>query len=553
MKKTIFLLSGILFLSVPSASAAEEAMAAPSMAPDQLTKQDIRAQVKTLRQERVEQMPYLDRSYIRADINEDSVRQKIQFAANSGGSLEDLIVRAVETHTPAKAAKERIVLARRRIMVAMRQLFPEMNAKFQHRDGTISSTPFNSTNYRFVFRQPVFRGGILWNRLLQERAGLETAEKEFDRVLGDLVKDLSEAYFEYQRTLATVNKRKAVLEKTSQQVEYSEQKWQQQITSEIEHLNAQSLAGQMKFDYESALQEMELAKLELQRFLGLESDAPLEIQKIYELETLISREEENSGPADAQKISEVEQAKIPSLDELVDLAYQNRPELQVESSKLQSARLEEKIRWGEFIPHADVQLEFGKLGEAFDAVSLDPKLRKEFRLVVEMNWNMVGNNVNYTFENDSRAPSVSSFDNFGARSATTRNSVSMGFLDGLKAFADTKQAEVERLDQIVQLENAEKQVVRDVKQAYYGYQRAVIQVKSSLQRVRYRNKLVSLALHRLGKNEIQISEYLQAEMDLLREEADAHTALKDYFTSKAEINRAVGIRDFLPIEETYGQ
>ncbi len=64
---------------------------------------------------------------------------------------------------------------------------------------------------------------------------------------------------------------------------------------------------------------------------------------------------------------------------------------------------------------------------------------------------------------------------------------------------------------------------------------------------------MQLAKHRLDNNEIEISEYLQSEIDLLREKSELHNALKDYFTAKAALNRAVGIRDFLPIEETYGE
>ena len=57
----------------------------------------------------------------------------------------------------------------------------------------------------------------------------------------------------------------------------------------------------------------------------------------------------------------------------------------------------------------------------------------------------------------------------------------------------------------------------------------------------------------LEQNEIQISEYMQAEIDLLQERTELHRALKDYFAAKAAMNRAVGIRNYLPIEETYGQ
>jgi len=86
-----------------------------------------------------------------------------------------------------------------------------------------------------------------------------------------------------------------------------------------------------------------------------------------------------------------------------------------------------------------------------------------------------------------------------------------------------------------------------VKQAYYDYQKAVIQVNSTVKRLEYRKRLRDFAEYRLGKKEVEISEYLQAESDLVREKAELHKALKEYFSAKAALNHAVGIRDFLNV------
>jgi len=125
--------------------------------------------------------------------------------------------------------------------------------------------------------------------------------------------------------------------------------------------------------------------------------------------------------------------------------------------------------------------------------------------------------------------------------------LSVGVLDGLDSFIDVKQAEVEKLNQIVELEKAEKQVLQDVKQAFYDHQKALIQVHSTAKRMKWRERLRDLAKHRMGRKEAEISEYIQAEVDLVRERAEMHKALKDYFTAKAALNHAIGIQDYLGI------
>ncbi len=237
------------------------------------------------------------------------------------------------------------------------------------------------------------------------------------------------------------------------------------------------------------------------------------------------------------------------------MSYGHRAELQVEAAKLQAARLGEKIRWGGFLPQADAVLEYGKLGEAYrqniwDSGNNrwiwgidDPVKHKEWRLMLELNWNALGNKVNYTFENDNKAPSITGYlQSTGTK--TIKNSISAGVLDGLDTFVDVKQAEVDRLNKVVDLEKAEKQVLQDVKQAFYDYQKSVIQVKSNIKRVKWRQRLRDLSEYRLGRKEIEISEYVQSEADLVREKTELHKALKDYFTAKAALNHAIGMQEF---------
>jgi outer membrane protein TolC len=128
--------------------------------------------------------------------------------------------------------------------------------------------------------------------------------------------------------------------------------------------------------------------------------------------------------------------------------------------------------------------------------------------------------------------------------------MTFGVLDGLDAFVNVKQAEVDKLNQVVELEKAEKQVLQDVKQAYYDYQKSLIQLNSTVKRLEYRRRLRDFAEHRLSKKEVELSEYLQAESDLVREKAELHKALKEYFTAKAALNHAVGIQDFFGMENS---
>ncbi|HOW87858.1 MAG TPA: TolC family protein [Candidatus Omnitrophota bacterium] len=525
----------------------------------------VRLQVEALREERAREMPYLDRIYIRTSITPLKVQQKDEFLNSGPKNLKDLIVRAKSVHTQAKAAHENISLYNRRVLLAFRKLFPEASINFNNRKGQLSGSPFTGDDWHITLRQPIFNGGILWNTFLQEKASLEAAKKQFDKTLSELVFDLSRAYFEYQRALQTADEHQVLVDKMKRFAEMSDEKFKENLISEIEHLNVQSLYSQMNFDLESANQELEIARLEMQRYLDLSVNDQVQLSKIYNLDDVVENQASSvTGAAGASKTPPdvfKGEEKSPELSKLVDLSYKNRPELQVEAAKLQAQRLGERIRWGEFLPKAYLTYQFGALGEAYYGSGVDsiyasatpgsvtsytdePRLKKEWQLMLELNWNVAGNKVSYTFSRDKKAPSITQY-LYGDGTQLRKNALNVGILDGLDAFVNVKQAEVDKLNQVVELEKAEKQVLQDVKQAYYDYQKATIQVNSTVKRFEYRKRLRDFAEYRLSKKEVELSEYLQAESDLTREKAELHKALKDYFSAKASLNHAVGIQDFL--------
>jgi len=517
-------------------------------------------QVDAMRAERAREMPYLDRVYIRTSITPMKIQQKEEFLNGGAKDLPELILRAQSVHTQARAAHENIALYNRRMLVAFRKLFPEADLNMNARVGTAQEFPYSGKDWHVTLRQPIFNGGVLWNTLLQEKANLEAAKKQYDKTLAELVFDLSRAYFEYQRTLQTAEENRIAVEKMKRFAEMSEEKFNEKIISEIERLNVQSLFSQMQFDLESANQELEIAKLDLQKYLDLSVNDQFALAKIYDLNDVVQGQAIPAGStAGAKTLPDVFKGedKAPELSKLIDLSYGHRPELQVEAAKLQAARLGERVRWGEFLPKAYLTYKFGALGEAYTSdgaaqqgltgYKTNPPLKNEWQLMLEMNWNVGGNKVSYNYDRNYTTATIGSYGQSDGQ-WIRKNGLTLGVLDGLDAFVNVKQAEVDKLNQVVELEKAEKQVLQDVKQAYYDYQKATIQVNSTVKRLEYRKRLRDFAEHRLSKKEIELSEYLQAETDLVREKAELHKALKDYFTAKAALNHAVGIQNFFNME-----
>ena len=520
-------------------------------------------EVRKKRKARLEKFKNLDPAHVKESISEVRLAAKQEFISSGNHNLDGIIERAISIHLPSQIAYERIALSERRIIKAFRDFFMEAEFTRSQKDGTISGGPYNSRNWRMTFRQPLFRGGVLWNTFQLEMANRQTAIKEYEKSVSDVVAETSRAYFEYERAWNVLKDRKILFDRVTESKRISDEKNKANLISEIEKLNVDSLYSQANYDLETAEQDLELAKLELQRFLGLEITDPVDVAPLYKIDNInivdatgkpVLVDPGSSGaqtagvsalPASSPSSVTVEGK---SVEHYIDLAYASRSDLQVEASKLHAARLSSKIASGRMLPEAEFILELGQLGEAFEALTNKPQWNNEFRLALEMSWNAAGNTLKYTFDNDQRAPSLTQFLNNNARSLSTTKTFSVSLLDNLNALSELKETKISALEQVVELEKTERDVIREVKEAYYNYNKALIQLESNYKRMNYRDKLAQLAKHRLETNEIQISEYLQADIDFTEERAQIHKALSDFYTAKANLNRAVGVRDYLRIE-----
>ncbi|OGW85792.1 MAG: hypothetical protein A3C35_03510 [Omnitrophica bacterium RIFCSPHIGHO2_02_FULL_46_11] len=513
--------------------------------PDQA--QWITQEVGRLRQARHQQFKHLPMSHIKTIVTPQTVGAKQKFLQTREKNLSEVLNRSTEVYIPAQIAKDRMTLARFRIAKAIRSFLPEAGVTGNIKSGSLSGSSFLSDNWRMQFRVPVFRGGVLWNTLFLEMANLEVAKREYDKAISDLVADVFQAYFEFERSRNVLYDREGLFEKAKQQKKISDEKYNAKLTSEIEKLNADSLYSQAQYDLETAQQEVEIAKLELQKFLDLETGDPIEVAALYSLEGL---------NVDALKQSVVVSGSNTGgqfendLDRLIELTYEHRSDLQVEAAKLKATQFAYRVALGQRLPKFDLLVEFGELAEAF-IQNLDskrgPKHSHEFRFGMEMTWPLLGNTLKWAYDHDQHAPSVTQFLS-GQGTRTRSNTLSANLLDDMGQFSSMIEAKISNLEQVVELEKTERDVVREVKEAYFNFNKAMIQVESAYKRMGYRSRLAQLAKHRLETNEVQISEYLQAEMDFVQERSLVYKAMSDFFLSKAKLNRAIGIRDYLAVE-----
>jgi outer membrane protein TolC len=510
----------------------------------------LKEKVRRIRREKKKRFEQITRGFIRKIITAEAVLSTEDFLRPGPRDLAECIERAVAASLASKLATERVKLAKQRILKASRDLFAEASIELEDREGSLSGQGFTSDRYNVRVKQPLFRGGTLWHTLLKEQATLRAAEGEYLEAVNDIIKKVSEAYFDSLRARRVLKDNQGLLEKANEALAMSKKKWESGLISEIEYLNVESQQSQLAHQVEESRQDAELVFLELQKHLNLELDERVDLIPFYEYDEVIeSARAQSEKEREKEGVTPIDEAEFGKpLDHYIELAYENRPDLKREVNRLRANIMAKRAAQGKFFPQLDLTINFSELAEAFTDAVDDPPHQPEWQLTADVSWNLGGNTARYTFDHEENAPSVSQFQS-GQGTETTRNTFSLALLDNLEDVYRVQEQEIEIMDQFMKLEEKEREMLRDVKEAYYNFRRAEIQLASETKQLLYREKVAALSKHKLEVAEIQASEYIDSEITLGDEKSEFHKAMSDYYVARSSLNRAVGIRDLLPLEK----
>ena len=478
----------------------------------------------------------------------------------SYNTLDDCVQTAIKKHLPLIIATDKISLAKRKLIKAVRDLFPSFNLYYEHdvgwklfkddpdpTDAVDGSQRFRSEKIQYALSQPLFSGGTRLNQVKAERAQLNVSKTEYKKIFYDLTIEVARSYFNLMKAKTVRAYKNELQDVVAHMISVSSEKMDAGLISEIEHLNVQSLQSQIQHDYEAAKEDFELALVNFKKVLHLDLDefvniVPFDGAAINRIKLQINEQSRSD------MVSEDEQAK--KLDEFIKLAYQNRPEFKIQKYKVEAATWREKVAQGGWLPEVSFVGSLGRKAEAYKAFDNNPPWDDEHRIGIEVKWNFGGSTPQYVYDKHRQGVGVEATEvSIGADGYYDRKNIGgVSVLDGIDQFSKTKQAEIERKEALLELELSEKDIMSEVKESYYSYNRSLIQLKSIFKRLVYKEKLVQLARHRSEINEIQISEYIQAEIDRVRERESLYQAIVDHCLARASLNKAIGIRDYVSLE-----
>jgi outer membrane protein TolC len=444
-------------------------------------------------------------------------------------TLDEAIQIGLANNLNSKAAAKKIDVARAKVAEARRALFPtaqistEVNAgKAQGNATNLGGRLYRGKNWKVNVTQPVFYGGELVYTVKQAESSWKSAIEEFKKAKTEFIQQVQVAYFgalknqynfEYQNTLYKD------IDVYYRRVRTEHQK---KLISDIDFLNAESQYYQVFFQFENARSELLSAQLALNQALGLDVAEPLPIDMHLEFVPV-----------------------KPDLYEVLELAMRQNPDVRIKQYSLESAELGIKIFKAKKLPKVDLRGSYGMLGEVFkdtqeienDNADLDTEKEWFFGAGVSMPLGL--NTLEYQQIKHHYGPTILAL----TGSEDWNHKVSLGILDKLSDATDSLDAEATLLQAQADLDKAKNETILHVREEFYNMQKSLIQIDSTLAKMRYQNKQVAAYRFLVGLQETAVSALMEGMIEQAQNKFGFIQAVADYHTAVAGLNAAIGDPD----------
>ncbi|MBU1146936.1 MAG: TonB family protein [Candidatus Omnitrophica bacterium] len=435
---------------------------------------------------------------------------------------------ALENHMAARIAKEEIDLSRLKIREARRALYPAASLNYMETMGktTKRTQDFTDKEYKVKFEYPLYYGWRLRYAVSQAISNMKASRYNLDKVQQDLKLEVETAFYSYLAASSDVEIQKALLKEVNDIFTIAKKRFDLGLTTKSEFLQAESQLKQVGYQVASSEGEMEMAALTLTQAMNVEN-----------IDDLV-----DVGDAWASVLEAGAIDIDMSLDECMDLAFRHRPDLKSKEYMVEFNDYERKIAKSKDHLKVDLTGTYGKSGGAYESEALN--MSNDWYMGFKVSKPLGGNTLaaSYTKEETSEKHGQSS------RTESAGKSLELGILDNLQSFSEKKSTEIALKKAKDEFQQAKDAIFKEVKESYLNYKKGTLQVRANLNKTKHKEEELKLAKARSELNEIPLSEFMRAHMNLTDEKSFYIDALGSMYQSLAKLNKATGYTLFLDSE-----
>ncbi|MDD5496707.1 MAG: TolC family protein [Candidatus Omnitrophica bacterium] len=437
-------------------------------------------------------------------------------------NMNECIEIAVRNNLPLKTTKKSVKLAEWRLWEARRNMLPKVGGRMEEYTGKIYGRRFYGRKQSVDFQWTVFHGGEFLFTMKQAEVNLKIVNREYARIKNELILQVKKGYY----TLAKAKENLKFQEELSRDVariyEMVLKQSDSGIMSNLELLNVNAQTNQVRFQLTSAKGDIEVAELILKQAMNVDVRERIDVEEAVEFKKI---------DADFESI-------------LSD-AMVHRPEMQINSLMVSYYMYEMKVAKSKSWPKIDLLGSWGLAKEQFiakdqsdvdDVEDLAPQWYGGVKVSIPL-WGSTGE---YGYTKEHWVPVVSAVHG----TETITNSYKFNFLDNLAQYSEKYAANVDIDKARQELIKTKQDVTLEVKEACFNYEKALMQLDTAMNKVKYQESDLELTKFRRQMEEAQDSNVIESMIKLAQEKFGYVQAITDCNIAVASICKSVGIADY---------
>ncbi|MDO8536022.1 MAG: TolC family protein [Candidatus Omnitrophota bacterium] len=443
-------------------------------------------------------------------------------------SLDECIDIAMKNNLPLRTVKKSVKLAQWRLFEARRNLLPKVGIKMEEHTGQIGGRRFYGKSTAVDLQQTLWHGGEFMYTMMQAQVNLKIVNREYARIRNELVLQVKKGYYTFAKAKENMNFQSELSRETSRIYDMVVKQIEAGVGSNLEFLNVSSQANQVRFQFVSAKGDTEVAELILKQAMNVDASERIDVEPLEEF----------------KKIG-------ISYENILHDALMHRPEMQINSMMIQYYLYEQKIAKAKSWPKIDFMGSFGMAKEEYiskdsgvdpatGTVDADQKMEQQWYAGVKCSIPLWGSTGEYSYTKEQWSPVVSAF----RGTSTITSSYKFNFLDNLAQFSDKASADVDMDRARQELIKTKQDVTLEVKEACFNYEKALLQLETASNKMKYQEGDLELIKFRRQMDEAQDSNVIESMIKLAQEKFGYIQAISDCRVAIASINKAVGITDY---------
>lgn len=446
--------------------------------------------------------------------------------------VDDCVDIAIKNHIQLEIANKNIKLGEMRLWEARRNMLPSLSMKTEETYGEVYGRRYRGIKSVLEGQFTIFKGGELYFTLKQSEINLKIVKEEYRRIKNDLVAQVKKQFYGVAKSKENLKIQSELKKETDAMASMVKKGHEQGAISKMEFLNVSSQASQVDFQLVSANGDLSVAELILRQTMNVEPN------ERFDIKVDLNFKEVNADYKD-----------------LLDAAFANRPEIKIANMMKEYYGYELKIAKAKGWPKVDLMGSWGLAKENYiaedngptgvgpngrDIADMVDKLEQQWYGGLKTSVPFWGSTGEYSFTREQWPSVVSAYQGTEARTNTAKINV----LDNLKYYSERKSAEIDYDKSRQEFLKAKHDVTLEVKESCFSYEKAVVQLRTAREKLKYKEKEVELLRFKRGLEEAPDSDVIEKMIELSQEKFGHVQALTDCLTTVAVLNKAVGVDDY---------